>query len=72
MEDQTGQKPDVAEHRRPLRPKYKGRSMTWRRLFITTAVLCALLTYLLVIALKGNAALQRVVYGNKVLTTTGK
>lgn len=71
MEDQTGVKQPLAEVRKPInRPKYKGQSLTWRRLFIAAAIVSGLLAYLLCMALKGNAVLQIAAYGNKVLTTT--
>ena len=71
MEDQTGKKQPLAEVRKPInRPKYKGQSATWKSLFIFSAIISALLAYLLCMALKGNAALQSAAFGNKVLTTT--
>ena len=62
MEDNTKKPIEIAERRKPMRPKYKGQSMTWRKLFIGTAILCALLAYLLLMSLKGNAVLQHEVH----------
>ncbi len=51
MQDET-QAPRVTVERRK-RIKYKGQSMTWRKLFIGAAILCGLLAYLLGMALTG-------------------
>ena len=47
------------EIRKKNRPKYKGQYLTWKRRFIGVAILCAVLTYLLGMVLKGNSALQK-------------
>lgn len=68
MEDQTEVKPDVAEHRKPLRKSYKGIAVTWKRLFIGVSCLALILAYMLCMALRGNTTLQR--EANNHLTDT--
>ena len=59
MQDETNKMPLLAEKRKPIRPRYKDRALTWRNLFIGTVGLCLLMVYLLGMVLKGNYALQR-------------
>jgi len=66
MDDNT-QAPRVTVERRK-RIKYKGQSMTWRKLFIGMMLLSVLLAYLLLSALNGNRTLQHEAYGSNTLT----
>jgi len=47
------------DKRKRISRKYKGMAMTWKRLFIGVACLAVALSYLLVMAIRGNIALQR-------------
>jgi hypothetical protein len=38
MKDETESPMEIAERRKPIRKCYKGIAMTWRRLFIGTAI----------------------------------
>jgi len=75
MQDETNKKRYPLEARKPInRPKYKGQSVTWKRLFIGAVILCVAVSYLYGMALKGNHALQEQIAKNgiKIIMPSGK